>query len=256
MMLDEKDLKQIRDYVVRILPELLREEPEIATTIEGILAEHFPRRDEFARLLDELTLLREEMERRFTQMQEEMERRFTLLREEMNQRFEQMDRRFERIEGTLLDVRRDVAQLQHGHEMILERMDGQESWLRFVTGNLQAEKGQTLEDMFAAALRYGLKNPDIVPEQIRLRQKLVDTEGQVFKSGFATEVDLIAENDKLTAFEVKATAKPNEVDIFALKVELVAAQNPDRQVRGVFISLATSEDVRQRCAEHGLELVD
>jgi len=62
MVLDEKDLVQIRNYVIRILPELLREEPEIATTIEGILAQQFPRRDEFARLLDELTLLREEME--------------------------------------------------------------------------------------------------------------------------------------------------------------------------------------------------
>lgn len=63
-MLDEKELSQIRDYVIRILPELLREEPETATTIEGMLAQHFPRRDEFARLLDELTLLREEQEQR------------------------------------------------------------------------------------------------------------------------------------------------------------------------------------------------
>jgi len=133
-------------------------------------------------------------------------------------------------------------------------MDGQEAWLRFVTGNLGAEKGQNLEDMFAVALRHGLKNPDISPDKIRLRQKLVDVEGEVFKRGFATEVDLIAENDRLIVFEVKATAKPSEVDIFALKVELVAAQNPDRQVRGMLITLAPSVDVRQRCAECGLEL--
>ncbi len=75
MVLDEKDLVQIRNYVIRILPELLREEPEIATTIEGILAQQFPRRDEFARLLDELTLLREEMEQRLNLPREEMSRR-------------------------------------------------------------------------------------------------------------------------------------------------------------------------------------
>lgn len=74
MGLDEKDLVQIRNYVIRILPELLREEPEIATTIEGILAQQFPRRDEFARLLDELTLLREEMEQRLALLREEMSR--------------------------------------------------------------------------------------------------------------------------------------------------------------------------------------
>ncbi len=83
--------------------------------------------------------------------------------------------------STLLEVRRDAVKLQHGHELILERMDGQEAWLRFVTGNLGAEKGQTLEDMFAVALRYGLKTPDIAPEKIRLRQRLVDAEGEVFK---------------------------------------------------------------------------
>ena len=175
---------------------------------------------------------------------------------QVDQSFEQVDQRFDQVDRTLLEVRRDIVKVQHSPEMILKRMAGQEAWLRFVTGNLGAEKGQTLEDMFAVALRYGLKTPDIAPEKIRLRQRLVDTEGEVFKRGFATEVDLIAENDRLIVFEVKTTAKPSEVDIFALKVELVAAQNPDKQVRGVFISLATSEDVRRRCAEHGLELVD
>ena len=68
-MLEEKDLSEIRKYLIRVLPELLRNEPEIATTIEGILAEHFPRRDEFARLLDELTQLRQETRQGFEQVE-------------------------------------------------------------------------------------------------------------------------------------------------------------------------------------------
>ncbi|MBS1252840.1 MAG: hypothetical protein MAG451_01882 [Anaerolineales bacterium] len=269
MMLDKQELHQVRDYVVRTLPDLLREDPEIATTIEGILAQHFPRRDEFARLLDELQLLREQMEQRLTLLREDMDRRF----EQMEQRFEQMDRRFEQMEQrfillsetmeqrfgqtdrTLLAVRRDAARLQHSHEMILERMDHQESWLNFVTGNLRSEKGKTLEDMFATALRYGLKNPDITPDKIRLRQELVDAEGRVFKTGFETEVDLIAEDSRLIVFEVKATAKSSDVDFFALKVDLAAAQNPDKSVEGVFISLAASPAVQQRCAHYGLALL-
>lgn len=262
-MLDEQELRQIRDYVIRVLPDLLREEPEIATTIEGILAQHFPRRDEFTRLLDELKLLREQMERRLEQMEQRLEqgeRHLTLLSEEMDRRFtllsEQMDRRFEETNRTLLELRRDIVRLQHGQEMILKRMDGQEARLRLVIGELRAEKGRTLEDMFAVALRYGLKNPDIMPEHIRLRQKLVDTEGRVFKPGFKTKIDLIAEDGRLTVFEVKTTAKPSDVDFFALKTELVAAQNPDKSVRGVFISLVAPAEVHQRCAEYGLELVD
>jgi hypothetical protein len=174
----------------------------------------------------------------------------------MDRRFEQVDQRFEQVDRTLLELKRDVAKLQHGHEMILNRLDSQEAWLRFVTGNLRSEKGEALEDLFAVALRYGLKNPDITPESIRLRQRLVDADGLVFKRGFTTEVDVIAQDDKLTVFEVKATTKASEVDVFALKVELVAAQHASQHVQGVFITLAASEAVRQRCAQYGLTLVD
>lgn len=257
-MQEEKELLQIREYIIRILPDLLRKEPEIATTIEGILAQHFPRRDEFARLLDAFQSLREEMERRFALQREEI----ALLREEMNRRFEQMerhlgqvDRRLDMQHQEILELRRDVARLLQGHTMILEQMRGQEAWLRLVIGELRAEKGRALEDLFAEALRYGLENPNIRPESLRLRQSLVDAEGRVFKQGFKTEVDLLAEDDKLTVFEVKATAKPSDVDLFALKVELVAAQNPDKRVEGVLITIGAGEEIRQRCAQHGLVLV-
>jgi hypothetical protein len=251
-MLDEKELHQIRTYLVQVLPDLLRQEPEIATTIEGILAQHFPRRDEFAHLLDEIRLLREETRERFLQVDE----RFEFLRQEMNYRFAQMDQGFNQLGHNLLEVRRDVAQLQHGQERILDRIDHQEAWLRYVSGNLRAEKGQTMEDLVAVALSYGLKHPDIQPESIRLRQKLVDVDGMVFKRGFATEVDVMAEDGRLTVFEVKTTAKASDAGLFALKVELVAALNPDKQVRGVLITLASYPELSQQCKEYGLELVD
>jgi len=121
-MLAKKERNQIREYVIGILPQLLREEPEITATIEGILAHQFPRRDEFARLLDEVKLLHEDMNRRFElkeqkfelmeqkleayredterwfeALHKEMNQRFEALHEEMNQRFEQVDKRFEAL---------------------------------------------------------------------------------------------------------------------------------------------------------------
>ncbi|MCS7221657.1 MAG: hypothetical protein N0A15_10225 [Anaerolineae bacterium] len=290
-MLDEQELNQIRDYIIRVLPELLRKEPEIAVTIEGMLAQHFPRRDEFARMLDELRLLRERMDQQFALLREEMNQRFGQVDrrfeqaeqrfEQMERRFEQVDRRFEQVEQRLdlqreelvllreemnqrfalqhqeiLEIRRDIARLQHGQDMILKRMEGQEAWLRLVVGELRAEKGQALEDLFAEGLRYGLKNPDLRPESLRLRQVLRDPEGQVFKPGFATEVDLIAEDNTLTVFEIKAAAEVDDVDLLAMKVQLMALQNPDKVVQGIFITLVPSENVRQRCAELGLRLAD
>ncbi|MFN8490516.1 MAG: hypothetical protein U0350_23200 [Caldilineaceae bacterium] len=254
-MLDTKELDQVRDYVIEILPELLRKDPRIATTIEGILAQHFPRRDEFARLLDEVQAMRQDNNQRFEQVDrrfEQVDRRF----EQVDQRFEKVEQRLDRIEQTQLTMRRDLVKLQSSQETLIKRMDGMQTWVDFVLGNLRNEKGQALEDLVAAALRYGLHNPHIMPENIRLRQRLVDYKGEVFPADFETELDVIVENGELLVFEVKAGAKATDVSIFALKVKLVAAQNPSKRVLGVFITLAASAEVREQCLRYGLDLID
>jgi hypothetical protein len=307
-MLDDEELVQVRQYVIKILPELIRAEPEIATTIEGILAEHFPRRDELARMLEKvdrnyeaISQHREETKQRFEQVDqrfeqvdqrfeqvdqrfeqvdqrfeqvdqrfeqvdqrfEQVDQRFEQvdhtiaeLREDMNLRFEQIDRNFGEVKSEQLQMRRDIAKIYAEQTNMNRRMEGMEKWVKFVTGDLRNEKGQTMEDMFAAALRYGLKNPDIKPEHIHLRQRLVDTEGLVFPKGFETDIDIIAQNDEILVFEVKSTAKKSEVEMHAVRTQLVALQNPAKKVRGIFITLAAHENIRQRCADLGIELVD
>ncbi len=84
----------------------------------------------------------------------------------------------------------------------------------------------------AGALRLGLQRPDIQPDQIRLRQKISDSEGLVFKAGKQKEVDIVVTNGELLVFEVKSAPKPDDVDDFADKVELVRLQNPGKQVQG------------------------
>jgi len=288
MMINKAELSDVRDYVVQILPQLLSQEPEILTTIEGILAQQFPRREEFARLVNEVRLLREDMQHRFEQVDkqfeivnkrfeqmdrridllheemnkrfeqvdkrfEQMERRIDLLHEEMNKRFEQIDRRFEEMHKTQLGMKRDILKLQSSQDMVLRRMDGLEKWLKLVSGNLGHEKGKSLELMFAEGLRYGLKNPEIKAESIQLRQII---EKELLGRIFSAEVDMIVENHRLTVFEIKATAQPGDVSVFSLKVDLATELNPDKQVQGTFISMGASEEVKERCLECGIELVD
>jgi hypothetical protein len=264
-MLTETDFSQIQDYCLQKLPLWLRQSPEIATAIESIVAKQFPRRDDFARLLEEMKALRQEVSWRLELQSQEihdhrqdMEQRF----EQVDKRFEQVDKRFERVEQQLGDLRTDnlqikrkIVKLQAGQEHILKRLDGQEAWLRVTIGSLHRNQGETFEDMFAAGLRYGLQDEEITAETIRLREPLLDHDGLVFEKGYRTEVDLVARNGRLIVFEVKTTVKPGEVDFFAWKVELVRAQNPTLQVRGVFISLGALAAVKQRCQEKGLELL-
>ena len=119
MFLEPAQLEQIENHITEILPQLLRRNPEIATTIEGILAQHFPRRDEFARLLDELAEHRAETAARF----------------------KHVDERFDRVDADIKDLKTDVAGLKT--EMKEVRTE-----LREVKTDVADLKGSDLEWQF------------------------------------------------------------------------------------------------------------
>ena len=81
------------------LPRLLREHPEVRHEVLGLILEAVPSRQEFATLLEEIRISREESNRRFEAMDrrfEAVDRRFEEMRSEMNQRFDSVDRRSRR----------------------------------------------------------------------------------------------------------------------------------------------------------------
>ena len=114
-----------------------------------------------------------------------------------------------------------------------------------------------MEEVFALGLSYGLKDREILPETIQLRQKFMDTECSVYsRKGKYIEVDIIAEDGKLIVFEVKATAVGTDVDTFSDKVKLIQHQNPDKQVEGILISPGATDEIKEWCAEYNIELLD
>jgi len=54
------EIERVKTVVLQELPEVLEHDPGFARWIEGLLSEKFPRRDEFARLLDEVQASRRE----------------------------------------------------------------------------------------------------------------------------------------------------------------------------------------------------
>ncbi len=105
--MEPQALEQIKSYIFEQLPMVLERDPRFVVMIEGIVAEKFPRRDEFARLLDKVSLMVDELqelristEKRFEQVDmrfEQVDRRF----EQVDRRFEQVDRRFESLENEM-----------------------------------------------------------------------------------------------------------------------------------------------------------
>ncbi|TGO02423.1 hypothetical protein PN36_25505 [Candidatus Thiomargarita nelsonii] len=209
----------------------------------------------------------EKFEERTEQNEQRMaqfERQMDLLREEMNQRFDKVDQRFDKIDQRFdkqhqdfLDLKRRMIKVESTVERTNEKITQFDAWLKIITGNLGDEKGQALEQLFALGLSYGLKNREVLPETIQLRQQFEDTEGLVYlRKGKFIEVDIIAKNGQLTVFEVKASAVETDVAQFARKVKLVELQNSDKQVQGIFISPGARDEVKQCCAEYEIELLD
>lgn len=239
-----EELQQVKELVLRDLPKVLEQDPGFAIFIEGLLSEKFPRRDEFARLLDELEASRMENRERFEQVDqrfEQVNRRF----EQVDRRFEQVDQRFDRLEKKL---DQSVAELRG-------EIRGLKDWMELNVGGFQTKAGRRLEDVVAGAFCYGLQRSDIRPEQVKLRQKVADTEGVVFRPGKIREVDLIAIGDEVLVFEVKATADADDIDDLADKVHLMRHLHPGKKVNGILVMLGAERDQRELCARLGLTLI-
>jgi hypothetical protein len=65
--------KKIEDEILERLPRVLEHDPRFVTLIEGIVAGKFPHRDEFARLLDEMTELRQEQRGGFQKVDQRLD---------------------------------------------------------------------------------------------------------------------------------------------------------------------------------------
>jgi hypothetical protein len=132
-MADAELIEQLR----RVLPQLLREHPEVRYELWGLMLEAFPSRQELLAFLEELRALREESNRRFEGLQHEIAQRFeavdqrfeTLLRE-MTQRFEAVDRRFEAVDQRFETLLREMTQRFEAVDRRFEAVDQRFETLR------------------------------------------------------------------------------------------------------------------------------
>ncbi len=201
----------------------------------------------------------EQVDRRFEQVQGEIQG----LRTDMLQRFEQVDQRFEQVDQRFEQVDRRFEQVDQRFEQVdqrFEQLDGKvddlKDWVEMVVGGFQVRSGRKLEDVVAGALRLVLKRPDIAPDRIRLRQKVVDEKGSIGPIGRTYEVDILADDGRITLFEVKSVCEVEDVDRLADKVALMRTLHPDRQVDGIMVTLGVKEEeVKTRCAHYGIPLV-
>jgi hypothetical protein len=273
--------EELMDILENRIPALVDRRPDLYWRIYSSWVNLFAKREEIAAIMEELrhlgdnlTDFRQSTERRFDQIEErqdgtdqrldKIDQRFEQVDqrfEQVDQRFEQVDQRFEQVDQRFDQVDQRFDQVDQRFDQVDRRFDEMsqsfadlKDWVTLNVGRLQVRAGRSLEDVVAGAMRVALKRPDIQPQSIKLRQKIRDEEGVVFARGKQKEVDLIVSNGEYLVFEVKSAAEVEDVDDFADKVDLVKHLNPNKVVRGVFITLAPEPDVQQRCKDLGIEL--
>jgi len=248
--LTDEDLLYILEFRI---PDLLDRHPELLRRVQMVFIDVLARREEVAAIMTELRAFRGNFDQfrwETTQHFEQVDQRL----DQVDQRFEQVDQRFDQVDQRFEQVDQRFDQVDQQFRQMGKHFEDLRDWVELIVGRFQVRSGRNLEDVVAGALRLALKRPDIRPESICLRQKIVDTEGRVFPRGRQKEIDLVATDGEYLAFEVKSAAEVDDVDDFAEKIELLRLLNPDKTVHGVFITLAPEPDVRQRCQELGIEL--
>jgi hypothetical protein len=272
--LTSEELERIKDYVIEKLPRVLEDDPRFAVVIEGMLSVKFAKRDEFARLLDELTAVRLRQEEAANEMRSSfgrVDQRFELVIEETRDSRKEVSSNMQELredtvrnmqelrEDTvrnMQELREDtVREMREQGEALCEQMRDLRDWVHLIGGRLQTRVGKSIEDVVAGALRLGLSRSDIKPESVKLRQKFIDSEGLFFKAGKEKEVDLVAQDGELLVFEVKTSPKWDDVDDFADKVKLVRLHNPQKVVTGILVSLGMDPDLRPECKKRGIVLI-
>ena len=239
------------EKVIKALPSILKEHPEIKVELYQILSKEYVTRAELKEYMERsdkrFNRLIEEMNRRF----EEVDRRFDKLIEEMNRRFEEVDRRFNRL---IEEMNRRFEEVDRRFEEINQRFEDLQHWVGIVVGGFQRRAGKGLEEAIAGTLRIAIRRPDIKPEKIVLRKRIIDDKGLIGPKGREYEIDLYASDTIPLIFEIKSYAEKEDVERFNDKAELFKKKRGIKKIEKAFITLEKSREIMDTCEGLGIIL--
>ena len=214
------------EEVVKSLPGLLREHPELRTEIYKILSDEFVIRSEFYEYM-------KKSDERFERLLQELK----AFREDTNRRFEAIDKRFEEVYHRFDKMDRDFNDLK--------------DWVGIVVGGFQRRAGRNLEDAVAGTLRIALGR-EVKPENIMMRKKITDDEGLIGPKGRSYEIDLCVTDTESLIFEIKSYAEEEDIERFNDKAELAIKKLGLKKVVKALITLEKRPSVVELCDRFGI----
>ncbi|KAF5426244.1 hypothetical protein C5S39_15110 [Candidatus Methanophagaceae archaeon] len=238
------------EEVVKSLPALLKEHPELRTEIYEIISDEFVRRSEFYVYMEKSDERFERQLQELRAFREDTNRRFEEMREDMNRRFETVDKKFEEMRE---DMERRFEEVYHRFDKVDMDFKDLKDWVGIVVGGLQRRAGRNLEDAVAGTLRIAL-GKEVKPENIRMRKKIQDDEGMIGPKGRSYEIDLCVTNTESLIFEIKSYAEEEDIERFNDKAELALKKWDLKNVVKVLITLEKRPLVVELCDKFGIQV--
>ncbi len=236
--------QQIKQIVMRELPAIMQQDPEVQRFILQLSRQHFADKEEtesrFDRVLDELRRDREENTRKWEEnqqelraMREEQNRKW----EEQNRKWEEQNRKWEANQATINAMLKEIRDLSRKHDSTI--------------GALGARWGLHTEQSFRNALK-GILEDSFGVEVINVTE--FDDEGEVFGRPDQVELDVIIQDGTLILCEIKSSRSKSDVYIFERKVRFYEKRHKRTADRALVISPMVEEQARQVARKLGIEV--
>ena len=270
------DRETMRQLLVEELPYVLREYPSIRYSVIGIVAETFAKQSDIQSILEHLTFLREDFNRRmegfaqrldeqredynrrmeeFAKRQDEFARRLDAFaqrldeqREDYNRRMEEFAKRQDEFARRLDEQREDYNRRM---EEFAQRQDRHERWLESQIGALGARWGIMAEESFRNGLT-GILDDRFGMQVERFWQ--VDTSGRVFGHPDQVEIDVVVHDGEHWLLELKSSMSRGDVYLFERKVAFYEELKSVQAARKIIISPMVERGAEEVARSLGIEV--
>ncbi|MEZ4663084.1 MAG: DUF3782 domain-containing protein, partial [Caldilineaceae bacterium] len=270
-------IEEIEEYILKRLPQVLEQDPNFATLIEGMLAEKFPRRDEFARMLDELQEHRRDTRQEFKQADErlssieqevqehrrETRAEFKLVderlssveqeiqehRRETHQRFEQVDQRFEQVDQRFEQVDQRFEQVDQRFEQVDQRFDRLETEMRTGFDNVQ-------RSIDRLGSRWGIRNEAVFRQT--MRELLENSFGATVEERHirGEQFDCVIINGQHILVEITASAGQRMLERLERKRKLYTDETGIAPTRFLLVVGAIHSRRAEQLRQAGFEVIE
>ncbi len=281
--MQSQNLEELKRLVLKVLPEITKEDPVIKAYLKDLLKDSFAEKDKtedrIEKLYEELVRLREESEKRWQEYLEDRERMWAELerqREESNRRWEQyiqerdkmwaeLERQREESEKKweeykkALEEQREIL-MQHAKileehskaiQILMEEVKRLSRKHDSTIGALGARWGLHSEESFRNALKGILE--ESFPVKVE-RYLSYDREGIVFVRPDQIKLDLIIKNGEIIVAEIKSSMSKADVYAFLRKLDFYQSKEGVKVSRAIIISPIVDPRAKEMALKNGIEV--